>query len=361
MKKKILIAVPQLTGGGAERVATIWANSLYDMEYDVGVLAFYPKDSEYELHDGIEKYYVTTSVDEYLKIGYFTRLKIIREILKKCSPQTVISFLPAMQIWIMIASIGLRLKRIETLRVSPWHINIEGRLNKILWKICYITADHVILQASDQASFFSEKIQKKCSVIPNPISDKYNKVYKKNIVDKMTNVIAVGRIDPQKNYEMMIEGFSRIIKVHPEMNLKIFGEGDEAYLISLKKLIRDKGSQNNIFFMGRTNQIEIEYLNSDLFLMTSDFEGLPNALMEAMASRLICISTNCKTGPRDLIDNGVNGFLIETGNVDELENLIYKVVTLSEEKKGKIADKARSRILDYCSNEKNTIQLSKYI
>ena len=83
MKKRILIAVPQLTGGGAERVATIWANSLYDMEYDVGVLAFYPKDSEYELHDGIEKYYVTTSVDEYLKIGYFTRLKIIREILKK--------------------------------------------------------------------------------------------------------------------------------------------------------------------------------------------------------------------------------------------------------------------------------------
>ena len=145
------------------------------------------------------------------------------------------------------------------------------------------------------------------------------------------------------------------------MNLKIFGEGDEAYLISLKKLIRDKGSQNNIFFMGRTNQIEKEYLKSDLFLMTSDFEGLPNALMEAMASRLICISTNCKTGPRDLIDNGVNGFLIETENVDELEGSIQKVLKLTVVEKRIIADNARRKILDYCSNGKNTRLLSEYI
>lgn len=361
MKKKILIAVPQLTGGGAERVASIWANSLYDMEYDVSVLAFYPKESEYELHDEIEKYYVTTSVDEYLKIGYFTRLKIIREILKKCAPQTVISFLPAMQIWIMIASIGLRLKRIETLRVSPWHINIAGKINQILWKMCYITADHIILQASDQACYFSRNIQRKCTVIPNPISNKYNSVYKKEIDSEIVNVIAVGRIDPQKNYEMMIEGFSRVINEQPKTRLRIFGDGEENYINKLKRLVIEKDANNNIFFMGRSNQIEKEYLKSDLYLMTSDYEGLPNALMEAMACRLICISTDCKTGPKDLIKNGVNGFLIETGNTDELEESIRKVLKLTVEEKKIIADNARSKILDYCSNEKNTRLLSEYI
>ena len=111
----------------------------------------------------------------------------------------------------------------------------------------------------------------------------------------------------------------------------------------------------NIFLPGRTNRIEEEYRNNDIFLMTSDYEGMPNTLAEAMASKLVCIATDCKTGPRDLIDDGINGFLVPVGDETQLQDKMEYVLTLSREKRDDIASSARKKILSYCSKE-NSVQ-----
>ena len=115
--------------------------------------------------------------------------------------------------------------------------------------------------------------------------------------------------------------------------------------------------ENNILLMGRTPSIEKEYINNDIFLMTSNYEGLPNALIEAMASRLICISTDCKTGPKDLIESGENGFLIETNNIEQLVSAIRLVLDMNNESQNEIAGKARDKILEYCSQTNSAEKL----
>ena len=95
--------------------------------------------------------------------------------------------------------------------------------------------------------------------------------------------------------------------------------------------------------------------------MCSDFEGLPNALMEAMASGLICISTNCKTGPADLIDNGKNGFLIKVGDVNEMSKTMKEVLDMPLKIRQDISKNARNKILRHCSKENSVEKLMKIL
>ena len=137
--KKVMLTITSLGGGGAERVVTVWANQLHKAGCDVSVLTYGRKDGEYSLDADIPVHTVAQNKAEYLALGYFSRLRRMREILKKEKPDVLINFLPRMQIWMMLASFGLRVKRIETVRVSPdtkiktlalEHINHENHTGK---------------------------------------------------------------------------------------------------------------------------------------------------------------------------------------------------------------------------------------
>lgn len=351
MKRKVLLAIPQLTGGGAERVVSVWANELAEKGYDVHILVFSPSEDEYYVRPDVKVEYLAPTINEYLSMSYFGRIKSIRKYLKKIKVDYIISFLPAMQVWMMLASRGLRCKRLETIRVNPWRISLTDKLQTFMWKMCYHSCYKIILQASDQKPFFSKHDQKKCVMIPNPISEVYVKDYRKDLDDDPTTFVAAGRIDPQKNYIMMINAFASVSKNHPDISLRIFGKGDPEYVSSIQRHIDELGMQNNITLMGRSPHMEEEYKKNNIFLMTSDYEGLPNALMEGMASQLICISTDCKTGPKDLIVHGVNGFLVNVGDENSLADTIEKVLNMNPAERTSIAKAARDKVLEHCSKE----------
>ncbi len=361
MKIKILLAIPQLTGGGAERVVSVWANELSERRYETYVLAFSKSEDEYYINPKVQVNYVVTTLKEYLSMSYIERIWAIRKCLKRIRPNYIISFLPAMQVWIMLASIGLNCKRIETIRINPWRISVTNKVQRMLWMMCYHCSYKIILQASDQKPFFSKADQEKCVVIPNPISDLYIKSYREALDEQPTTFIAVGRIDPQKNYEMMIDAFAKVCENHPELSLRIFGRGSDDYVAEINKHIARRHMESNIILMGRSPHMENEYQKSNIYLMTSDYEGLPNALMEGMVSQLICISTNCKTGPKDLIDDGVNGYLIPVGDANELTKTIEYVMEMDPHERQKVANAARNKILNYCSQKKSINSLCDLI
>lgn len=354
MKKKVLLAIPQLTGGGAERVVSVWANELNEKGYEVHILVFSPSEDEYYVHSGVEVKYLAPSVKDYLSLSYFGRIREIRKYLMVAKVDYIISFLPAMQVWMMLASIGLGCKRLETIRVNPWRISVTDKLQTLMWKMCYHTSYKIILQATDQQPFFGKKDQKKCVLIPNPISELYIKKYKNELDESPKTFIAAGRIDSQKNYFLMINAFARVCARHPELTLRIFGKGSDDYVAEIQRHINELGMQNNITLMGRSPHMEDEYQKSNVFMMTSDFEGLPNALMEGMASQLVCISTDCKTGPKDLIDHGKNGFLVPVGDEDALVYTIEKVLSMNHSERTAIAKAAREKVLRHCSRERST-------
>ena len=351
MKNKILLAVPQLSGGGAERVVSIWANELSKRNFQVSILVFARTSDEYYLAEDIKIFSIAGTSREYMSLSFFKRFIIMRDLLKKIRPGYVISFLPTMQVWLSFATIGLKIKRIETIRVNPWKIKFDNLLYFKLWRRCFKTCNTIILQSVSQMSFFNAKERKKCVIIPNPLSDVFIKNYKDTIPDSPREFIAVGRITPQKNYEMMIKTFSELCKTQSDLELKIFGTGDSNYVKEIEELILELHMQKNVFLMGRNKNIEEEYKKSDVFLMTSNYEGMPNSLIEAMASQLLCISTDCKTGPSDLLDNNENGYLVPVNDAQRLKEVVEDVLSMEAEKRNSIAKAARKKVMKFCSME----------
>lgn len=361
MQKKVTIAVGRLSGGGAERVATVWANELVKRGYEVSLLVGFRVDDEYEVNSKINIYSTSRNNTDFLQLSYVQRIVKMRRILIKIAPHYIISFLPKMQVYMMLASAGTGIKRIETIRVNPWKVTGLNIILKKIWKLCYRTSYKIILQTEDQAPFFSKYNQKKCVVIPNPISEKYINNYKNNQEEKVTKFIAVGRLNYQKNYEMMIKAFSNVSKDIPYLQLHIFGTGTNEYTEKLKTMIKQENAEQNVFLMGRSLKIEKEYKKNDVFLMSSDFEGLPNALMEAMASKLVCICTDCKTGPRDLIKSGNNGVLVPVGDMEGFAEAIRLSINMTKSQRENMAESARNKIMSYCSLERCTDLLCKIL
>jgi glycosyltransferase involved in cell wall biosynthesis len=355
--KKILIAIGSLSNGGAERVVSVWASQLADCGYDVSLLLFTRQKDEYPISDKVKLYSVAETAEDFVALSPICKYKKIRSIIKGIGPEYIIPFLTSIQRWIMFTSIGLSCKRIETIRVNPWIFPKYRNLKRILIQVCYNTAHKIIIQASDQKPWFSKRNQKKCVLIPNPISQVYKQCYRDEISQDVVNFVAAGRVDSQKNYPMMIDAFASVVKQYPDVKLKIFGKGTDAYTKSLQDRINALGMQDHILLMGRSSQINEEYKKNDAFLMSSDYEGLPNALMEAMASRLICISTDCKTGPRDLIEENVNGYMVPVGDGKALADAIVKVINMPYEERVAMADAARHKIMTYCSEENSLNQL----
>lgn len=355
--KKVMIAIGKLTGGGAERVATVWANQLNVSGCKVSLLSLFRSDDEYDIGDGIVVYRVADKRNEFSRMSFFDKFKAFRKIIRTEKPEYIISFLPYVQTWVMMTSLGLGVKRIETVRNNLEREFFPNAIQRILWKSCYSTCSGIILQSSEQAPYLTKRQQRKCVVIPNPVDDVYLHSCKETLSIQPQSFVAVGRIHEQKNYPMMIKGFASVCSEHPELTLSIYGTGKPEYVEYIQGLIADEGMGDHIFLMGRVNHIEQEYLKHDVFLMTSDYEGMPNALAEAMASKLICISTDCKTGPRDLIDNGVNGFLVPAADEAGLQRAIKHVLSLSSKELEFVASRAREKILTYCSKENSTQQV----
>ena len=353
--KKVMISVTTLTGGGAERVVSVWANQLVSVGYDVSLLLYGRSENEYSIDNSVKIYTVADTYADYKQLGYFERLKRMRSLVKKVSPEVVINFLPRMQIWMMMATFGLKMRRIETVRVSPWVYDKINAGERYLWKFCFNLADATIVQTAEQAEYFNKKVQRNCVVIPNPVSKQNVDNPKEVYSDKQVNFVAAGRITEQKNYPLMINAFKIAKAKCPDLKLSIYGTGEDSYIAKIQQIIDENALSEDVKLMGRTTDMLTAFRGADAFLMTSDYEGMPNALLEAMATGLPCISTNCRTGPRDMIDDGENGFLVKVGDAESVAKAIIKVADMKKNEASNMGQSAREKILKLCS-EKNSLE-----
>ena len=358
--KHILFAIGSLYGGGAERVVSVWSSGLAKKGYKVSVLVYSQMENEYQIDNDVEVHTIANSQKECNDMSILTRVRMFREKLKEIKPDVVISFLPIIQIYIRLAGIGLHIPRIETVRNNPWEI--KRGLNTIyskLWLNCFKSCNAFIVQSGDQKTFFDSKVQNKAVVIPNPINELYIQNYKTEYNANSHKIIAAGRLTLQKNYKVMIDAVKTASQKYKDITLEIYGVG-ELY-DELNDYIKEHGVSDKITLMGRSDCLYKLYTERDLYLMSSDFEGMPNALAEAMAVGLPCISTDCKTGPRDLIENEGNGYLVEIGNADAMAEKIMEFFSLADFEQKKIGENARKKIVDFCSEENSLVKLIQLI
>ena len=358
--KRICIAIHGLAHAGAERVAASWSNYLVEHGHQVSVVVYAHDEDTYDLDARVRVIPLADTQEQYFQMSKGKQLSAIRCAIRREKPQVLISFLPKMQISVMLATLGMRVKRVETIRNNPW-IDTDVSGKRFLWNLCFRRSDVILVQTKEQAEYFPDKLRKKCVVISNPISARFadqKKVYTGN---KISKFVAVARINDQKNYPMMIHAFAQAAKQKPDCTLDIYGSGSAEKVQELQDLILQLGMEKSIRLCGWRPDMSELLTQYDAFLMASDYEGMPNALAEAMATGLVCMSTDCKTGPKDMIDSGKNGYLAKTGDVASFVQGIETIIAMDQRQCAEMGRLARETILDMCSEENTLVRLKQLI
>ena len=319
-KPTLLFTIPTLRAGGAERVLVSLLNHWAEKNIFNLVLVVHddPKTRPfYTLHPTINVIH-TGFWDKHQKWRIVFFLSRIINILK---PDGVISFIIWNNILTLLAAKIVRVPCIIAERSSP-HV-VKNKVVKYVRNWIYGWADRVIVQTGRAQAMFPERLGPKISVIANPISSTA-----KPSGERQHLILSAGRLAKEKRFSLLIESFSLIADDHRDWNLVIFGEGPERK--NLETCITEKGLEKRIFLPGATKEIAQEMAKGSIFVLSSRFEGMPNALAEAMTLGLAVISTDCPTGPRELITPFENGLLVP---VDDAEALAESMKMLIEDRK----------------------------
>lgn len=307
--KKIAIISHGLSDGGAERVAALLANNFAKQGENVTFIAVYSSEREYELNHNIKYKYIEVSCKNKI-LRMLKRAKLVNKEIEKIKPDIIISFIINE---VIITNIKSKYPIIYSLRIDP-NIVMKKYINKKLCKFSYKRARNIVFQTPDAMSFFDKKIRRKGIIIGNPLTP--HLPYWKDSIHKK-RIITACRLTPQKNLKMLIDAFNEFYKKHADYILEIYGKGELKE--QLQKYCFDLGIEKNVFFPGHSKEIHKIMAESSIFALTSDFEGLSNSMLEALAIGIPTICTDCPPGGAKMyINNNENGFLVKVGDTKDL-------------------------------------------
>ena len=324
--KKIAFYCSSLTKGGAERVFVNLAEYINKKGYKVYIVTQYRHEDEYIISDGITRVISDLTPEETGKgriknfVGRFLKL---RRIFKDIRPDIVFACNGKNNLMAMATNTFLKNKVVISVVADP-KMEYPTKVMRFLAKTYCALADGIVLQTNEARAYFPKRIQKKSVILPNSLNPKFLKSRYEGV--RKSEIVAVGRLDDNKNHAMLIRAFANLAEEFPEYTVTVYGEGESRP--ELEKLITRLGLENRVFLPGRADAIEDKIYHSSLFVMTSDTEGMPNALIEAMSLGLPVISTDCPCGgPGELIRHGENGYLIPVRDEKALENQLRHCLT----------------------------------
>lgn len=349
--KKLLLVHPFLTVGGAERMMAYLAD-LLSSKYDVIIVLLDKKDIFFELNDKIkiielDNYYHKLQSD----VGKTEKIKIIknivhalRQIAEEEKVEAVISFDDRITWLTWLAFFHRNIKTIYSQRNDPYD---KSKIKNLLFRYIYNHSDGVVYQLEEVKKFYNTK--KRVDVIPNPY---FGRVFPyHNKYDHL--IISAGRLQDRKRFDLLIKAFSNVYKNHPQYRLIIYGDGEER--ANLENLVKSLELTGAVSLPGVQKNVLENNRNAEMFVLSSDAEGMPNTLIEAMGNGIPVIATDCTPGgARFLLDNGKNGLLVSRGNVDQLSHAMEEYIK-STELMHKKAESA-TRFLMATLNEKNINQ-----
>ena len=364
---KILYILKSLAAlAGTERIMTAKINYLAKSGYDIMVVTYeqgkhpivFDIDKKVVVKDincrffTLMKYKYPQRIFEYLKMR-----KVFKARIQKCvddfNPDILITTSYSLKIMDIIYKTRGKAKCI-----LESHVHLLSELkgenintSNIFFKKIYSYYDKftlryakrfdkiITLTKADAQTW--QKYTKPCSVIPNFIE---NVNYEGTKHGTLKRIISVGRLNPQKGYDLLIQSCKNVLPKNPDWRLDIFGEGAE--YDKLTNMINKYNLNKQIHIKQPTKHIFNEYANSDFYVMSSRLEGLPMVLLEAMSCKLPCISFDCPHGPAEIINDGENGILVENGNIDQLAQAIEDLIN-DEEKRMTMGQRAQIMVEKY--------------
>ncbi len=341
---KISFFIGSMAGGGAERVISILANYYSEKGWDVDIALLLKNEVGYKLNENINIVDLSGKSSSYFK-NLFGWVFKIRKYLKKRKPDRVVSFIGRINALVLMSTFCMKVPIVVSERNDPKH---DGRGNLML-KMCnksygFKRCKAIVHQTKYEESCFDSSLAPKSYIIPNPIEVKTEKG-----TPKKGRIVTAGRLGPQKRHTMLINAVTQLSAEFPEIKTDIYGDGELKN--SLQELIDSNNMTESIVLKGNVSDLHTQIADADIFVMTSDFEGLSNALLEAMMLGLPCISTNYP-GADEVINDGVNGLLVPMGNEEEFAKAIKRILTDNE-----LREKLSAEALKTSENYKKEVVL----
>jgi glycosyltransferase involved in cell wall biosynthesis len=332
-KKRVTLLINSLSGGGAEGVCINLANGLVEKGWDIDLLVLNLNNAAYKNRVSHKVNIIDLGVN-HARYAFFPLLSYI----KRNTPRKILVFNYELTVILVLYRIFMRFK-FEIIARNINTISLKQQQEKGVWRKYiviplinkfYCSADYIINQCDamrDDLIRFYPNVKAKLGVIYNPVAmyiEEYINRSDDIPIEHGDYILCVGRLEKQKAFHYAIEAFSIISKDYPELRLKLVGQG--SLDIDLKYYAKVHGVEEKVDFEGFQEKIIPYYLNAKATVLTSLYEGFPNALVESITLGTPIISFDCPSGPKEIILEGVNGYLVPYQNKELLVENLRKIL-----------------------------------
>jgi glycosyltransferase involved in cell wall biosynthesis len=330
-----VLVIQSLGGGGAERVTTHLSASLVEAGHEVAVATFASARLDaYPLHPDVRRIDLSPfdrrpdGTTASGLPGNARRIRALRRTLRAVDPDVAVAMMTTSNVLLAMAAVGLRCATVGSERVHPPQLPLSRVWEGLRW-FAYRGLDALVVLTGETADWARRRtLVRRTEVIPNPvvwpIPVAHGGVRPEGAIAPERRVLlAVGRLENQKGFDLLLDAYSRIAADRPDWDLVIVGEGTRRD--ELVRRSRALGLGGRVHLPGRAGDVEAWYRRADVFVLSSRFEGFPNTLVEAMACGRPVVSFACPTGPADIVRDGVDGLLVPAGDVAALGDALLRL------------------------------------
>ena len=315
----ITFIAASLGDGGAERVVSELASQMQRQGNAVSVITIGSASRSYQVAEGVQ---VIDCAQKYgiPGVGFARRVFAIASAVRQLKPDVCISFNTTVNIYAVLACGGLPCRLVLAERNDP-RFYPTGKLQRLLRGLLYGRADRFVFQTEQARQWFPKKIRQRGTVIFNPINPELPEVCSEQ---RSKRVVTAVRLEPQKNLKMAIDAFAKLHEAHPDYVFEIYGKGSLRNVLAQQ--IATEQLQNCVILKGNSDTLYGDILDAEMFILSSDFEGMSNSMLEAMALGIPTVSTDYPSGgARAVIRDGINGLLIPVGDTDGLYRAMKRI------------------------------------
>jgi GalNAc-alpha-(1->4)-GalNAc-alpha-(1->3)-diNAcBac-PP-undecaprenol alpha-1,4-N-acetyl-D-galactosaminyltransferase len=343
---RIAFVIYSMTSGGAERVLSIMANYWNRHNHEVHILTFDITPPFFMLDPEIKVTPLAIAGESrnfiHSIFSNYTRIRILRKTIINISPDIIISFLSTTNILTLCATAKLDIPIIASERTHPRYVPLKKKC-EYLRKTLYPFATSIIVQTNDIKQCFPSKWEN-IHVIPNPVLPPVLDPQIQTPALPMHCITTLCRLVPDKSIDKLIQAFALISGKHPDWTLAIIGDGEEQ--MNLLSLIKQNNLEDRVFLLGMISNPCNVLVQSEIFAFSSRYEGFPNALCEAMACGLPVVSTDCPSGPSELIRHKENGLLVPVDDIQQMADALSYLISNKKERE-RFGENAKSILEEY--------------
>lgn len=336
--RRILIFIHSLSSGGAERVAANLSRYWAEQGQKVTIVTLAGTEQDfYSLDPRVQRIALNLAGESEnlgaALVANLRRIRMLRRILRREQPDVVLSMMTTANVLAALAAKGLSCPLIISERIHPPQLPL-GRIWEMLRRWSYGWSQAVVALTRESADWLRQHTTaRRVVVIPNavpwPLPSQPPVIKPQSLfTDSRKVVLAVGRLAPQKGFELLLEAFARVAHERQDWDLFILGEGPERQL--LEGLAKSLGISDRVYLPGRVGNVGDWYARAQFYVLSSHFEGFPNTLVEALAAGCPAVSFDCETGPRDIIRHETDGLLVPPGDVQALASAMVRLMDNKE-------------------------------